>query len=133
MKAISIKFEHFSLLFVNCDEVYEYVLKNGGKADGLSKSLANTLRDSTVYIRLDSDIMNSKIMYNNKYRNTPYYYIHKFNVTNNDILEGCYNGLFYVEIDQSLDLSEMTDDELELFLLLNDFVIFDKNIDLTIK
>ena len=124
MTSVKIKFDYFSLLFVDCDRVYDYVMRNGGNTVIIGNNLLEDLKNAKVYINIDYTERQKRIDREKKYG-----YNSQFKVTRDDVLSGCYDGLFNVDIDTSLDISSMTADEAELFLMLKEYVPYDENID----
>lgn len=124
MTSVKIKFDYFSLLFVDCDRVYEYVMRNGGNAVIVSNVLLEDLKNAKVYINVDYNERQKRINNEKKYG-----YDANFKITRDDVLSGCYDGLFDIDIDTSLDISSMTIDEAELFLMLKEYVPYDETID----
>ena len=128
MTAVEVEFDHFILLFLDCDEVYNHISDNDGSVNTMPGYIAKTLKSSKIYVKLDYDKVEKYNKNNKKY----WYWAHTFKLNVEDILKGVYLGIFKTKLSE-FDFTDMTVEEAELLLYLNEYVPFDENIDVRIK
>ena len=127
MTAVEVEFDHFVLLFLDCDEVYNHVSDNSGSVNTMPGYIAKTLKSSKIYVKIDYNKI-EKYSSNRK----RWYWGHTFAPNVGDVLKGVYLGIFKTNLSE-FDFTSMTVEEAELLLYLNEYVPFDENIDVRIK
>lgn len=111
MTSVLVDFDYFKIIFVNCDEVYKYIEDCGGRSEYILDNVAESLRKSTVYIKLSENHKRFSILYESN-----------FNIF--DIMDGIYRGLFKMAIDDEIceTIAELDDeDSVNLMLFLNEY------------
>ena len=111
MTSVLVDFNYFNIIFVNCDEVYNYIEACGGRSEYILDNVAESLRKSTAYIKLSEN-----------HKRFSRFYTSKFNMF--DIMDGIYRGLFKMTIDNEIckTIAELDDeDSANLMLYLNEY------------